>query len=193
MRHQKDSFKLGRHTSHRKALMRNMVTSLILHEKIETTLAKAKIARRFAERMITLGKKGTLHARRQAAQFVYDPEAVSKLFDGLSARFKERSGGYTRIFKLGFRQGDAAPMAILEYLDRPAKPLKAEAPVKKVKAQKESKTVEKVEKKVPEKKAKEAPGKSTSPKRESKGGGKKSSAPKSGILSRLRGRSKKGA
>ena len=97
--------------------MRNLATSLVLHERIETTLPKAKELRRLAEHLVTLAKRGTLHARRQAAAIVQDSDAVKKLFnDGLGARFKDRPGGYTRIFKFGFRLGDGAPMAAIEYL-----------------------------------------------------------------------------
>ncbi|MBI1908708.1 MAG: 50S ribosomal protein L17 [Deltaproteobacteria bacterium] len=128
MRHLVDNKKFGRMGSHRKALFRNLATSLILHERIETTLPKAKELRRTADRMITLGKKGSLHARRQALAYLQTPEAVAKLFDGLSARFKDRHGGYTRIFKLGFRRGDAAPMAMIEYLPGPEGRLKGGSP-----------------------------------------------------------------
>ncbi|HVA62227.1 MAG TPA: 50S ribosomal protein L17 [Terriglobales bacterium] len=116
MRHLNAGFKLGRNTSHRRALLRNLVTSLVLEERIQTTIPKAKAIRPLAERMITLGKRGSLHARRQAAGFLLDPLAVSKLFDQLSARFGDRAGGYTRIVKTGFRVGDNAPLAFIEFL-----------------------------------------------------------------------------
>jgi len=114
MRHRKLTVKLGRTSSHRKAMFRNMVTSFLRYEKIETTDTKAKELRRFAEKMITLGKRGDLHARRQALAYVRDREVVEKLFDQISSRFKERKGGYTRIIKTGYRVGDNAPMALVE-------------------------------------------------------------------------------
>lgn len=116
MRHLNKKVRLGRNTAHRIAMMRNMVTSLIECERIETTLAKAKQLRSLADQMITLGKQGSLHARRHALSTVRKKSAVSKLFSELATRFKGRAGGYTRIIKLGFRHGDGAPMAIVEYL-----------------------------------------------------------------------------
>lgn len=116
MRHQNAFRKLGRTSAHRLALFRNMVTSLILKDRIETTLPKAKELRRVADRMITLGKAGSLAARRKAAAFVRSPVAVQRLFSQLADRFKVRQGGYTRIIRLGDRHGDSAPMAIIEYL-----------------------------------------------------------------------------
>lgn len=127
MRHQVRKKRFGRTTSHRIAMFRNMVTSLILEERITTTVVKAKELRRFAEKMVTLAKTGTLHARRQAAAFVRTNDAVKKLFAELGPRFQERKGGYTRILKLGNRLGDGAPMAIIEYLGYQAKPKKAKA------------------------------------------------------------------
>lgn len=117
MQHQVAYRKLGRTTAHREALFRNMVVSLILRDRIETTLMKAKELRRVAERMVTLGKAGTLAARRLAAAMVQDPLALKKLFTSLAERFAARQGGYTRITRLGFRRGDCAPMAVIEYLD----------------------------------------------------------------------------
>lgn len=116
MRHLNAGYKLGRNTSHRRALLRNLVTSLVLEERIETTVPKAKAIRPLADRMITLGKRGSLHARRQAAAFLLSPQAVAKLFDNLSSRFGDRAGGYTRITKTGFRKGDNAELAFIEYL-----------------------------------------------------------------------------
>lgn len=127
MRHQVRKKRFGRTTSHRMAMFRNMVTSLIIEERITTTVVKAKELRRFAEKMVTLAKTGTLHARRQAAAFVRTNDAVKKLFAELGPRFQERKGGYTRILKLGNRLGDGAPMAIIEYLGYQAKPKKAKA------------------------------------------------------------------
>lgn len=122
MRHQVRKKRFGRTTSHRMAMFRNMVTSLIQEERITTTLVKAKELRRFAEKMVTLAKTGTLHARRQAAAFVRTNDAVKKLFAELGPRFQERQGGYTRIMKLGNRLGDGAPMAIIEYLGFQGRP-----------------------------------------------------------------------
>jgi large subunit ribosomal protein L17 len=116
MRHLNAGYKLGRNTSHRRALMRNLVTSLVVEERIQTTVPKAKAIRPLAERMITLGKRGNVHARRQAAAFLLDDGAVRKLFDTLAARFGDREGGYTRITKTGFRAGDNAEMAFIEFL-----------------------------------------------------------------------------
>ncbi len=114
MRHKVSGRKLGRSSSHRKALFRNMVTSLFEHGRIQTTDAKAKEVRRVAEKLITLGKRGDLHARRQALAYVRDRGVVAKLFDELSPRYAQRPGGYTRIVKLGNRRGDGAPVSILE-------------------------------------------------------------------------------
>jgi len=114
MRHRNAGRKLGRNASHRKALFRNMVTSLFEHERIQTTDAKAKEVRRVAEKLITLGKRGDLHARRQALSYVRSKAVVAKLFDDLAPRYAQRPGGYTRIVKLGFRRGDAAPVSVLE-------------------------------------------------------------------------------
>ncbi len=106
--------KLGRPTDHRKAMLRNQVTSLLRNGRIETTLHKAKETQRMAERMITLGKRGDLHARRQALAYIYDKEVVKELFEEIAPKYAERNGGYTRVLKLGPRRGDAAEMAILE-------------------------------------------------------------------------------
>jgi len=120
MRHRKRHGKLGRDSAHRKALMRNMVTSLLDHERVETTDAKAKELRRIADRMITLGKRGSLHARRRALSVIRDKAVAAKVFDDLAARFKERAGGYTRVLKVRTRVGDAAPMSIVELVEGPA-------------------------------------------------------------------------
>jgi len=114
MRHRVAGKKLGRTTPHRLMMFRNMVTSLLDKERIRTTLDRAKAVRPIAERMITLGKRENLHARRQALAFVKDPAVVSKLFDTLAPRFSQRNGGYTRIIRLGFRDGDGTQMAYLE-------------------------------------------------------------------------------
>lgn len=114
MRHQVKGRRLRRPTAHRMALLRNLVTSFLEKERVRTTLAKAKEARPLAEKMITLAKRGTLHARRQALAFVRKESAVTKLFDELGPRFAERPGGYSRIVKLGLRSGDGARLAMLE-------------------------------------------------------------------------------
>lgn len=114
MRHRIAGRKLGRTTSHRWAMLRNLVTSLLEHEKVKTTDAKAKELRPLAEKMIGLGKRGDLHARRQVLTVVRKAEVVRKLFDTISPRYQSRNGGYTRIVKLGFRSGDGAPVSIVE-------------------------------------------------------------------------------
>src|SRR5215212_238365 len=143
MRHQKKRIKLGRTAEHRKALLANQVCSLIEHERIKTTLAKAKAVRPLAERMVTLGKNGSLHARRTAMAVLRQKNAVKKLFDSIAPRSAERRGGYTRIVKLGPRRSDSALVAFLEWVDA--------APV----------TEEVVE---PKKKGKQKPSKSTADK-----------------------------
>jgi large subunit ribosomal protein L17 len=117
MRHRYRHGKLGRNASHRKALLRNMVTSLLAQERIETTDAKAKELRRVADKMITLGKRGDLHARRLALSVIRDRDVTAKVFDKLAERYKERPGGYTRVLKVRQRVGDAAPMSIVELVD----------------------------------------------------------------------------
>ena len=114
MRHLYDRAHLGRTAAHRKALLSNMSAALFLNKRLVTTLAKAKFARRFAERMITFARRGDLAARRHVSRYVRSPKAVQKLFDELGAHYKNRAGGYTRIIRLGNRTGDAAPMALLE-------------------------------------------------------------------------------
>ena len=114
MRHRRKGKKLGRTASHRKAMMRNLVTEFLDNERIVTTISKAKALRPVAEKMITLGKRENLHARRRALSFIRRKEVVYKLFDEIAPRFSERNGGYTRILRLGFRQGDQAEMALLE-------------------------------------------------------------------------------
>ena len=132
MRHQKKTIKLGRTAEHRKALLANQVCSLIEHQRIKTTLAKAKAVRPLAERMVTLGKNGSIHARRTALAALRQKNAVRKLFDDIAPRSAERNGGYTRIVKLGHRKSDSAPMAFIEWVDmaevleeKPAKEPKA--------------------------------------------------------------------
>ena len=118
MRHRMSGRKLNRTSTHRKAMFANMTVALLTHEQIVTTLPKAKELRRVADRIITLGKRGTLHARRQAAAFLRDDETVRKLFDALAERYKARNGGYTRVLRAGFRYGDNAPLAVIELVDR---------------------------------------------------------------------------
>ena len=119
MRHQKKTVKLGRTAEHRKALLANQVCSLIEHQRIKTTLAKAKAVRPLAEKMVTLGKQGSLHARRTALAVLRQKNAVKKLFDDIAPRSAERKGGYTRIIKLGQRKSDSAKVALLEWVDAP--------------------------------------------------------------------------
>jgi large subunit ribosomal protein L17 len=118
MRHRLSGRMLGRTSTHRMAMFANMTVSLLRHEQIVTTVPKAKDLRRFAERMITLGKRGDLHARRQAHAFLQDEVVVRKLFDAIATRYKERQGGYTRVLRAGFRYGDNAPLAVIELVDR---------------------------------------------------------------------------
>ncbi len=118
MRHGKSGRKLNRTASHRKAMFANMAAALIKHEQIVTTLPKAKELKPIADKLITLAKRGDLHARRQAISQIRDKDMVKKLFDVLGARYTERQGGYTRVLKAGFRYGDNAPMAVIELVDR---------------------------------------------------------------------------
>ncbi|MEY9532383.1 50S ribosomal protein L17 [Sinorhizobium fredii] len=118
MRHGKAGRKLNRTASHRKAMFANMAASLIEHEQIVTTLPKAKEIRPIVEKLVTLGKRGDLHARRQAISQIRDVSVVSKLFDAIASRYATRNGGYLRIMKAGFRQGDNAPLAVIEFVDR---------------------------------------------------------------------------
>lgn len=117
MRHNKSGKRLGRNTPHRAAMLRNMVTSLIEHEKITTTDARAKELRKVVDRMITLGKRGDLHARRQVLSVIRDQKVVAKLFDQVGPRYKDRPGGYTRIIKIGSRLGDNAPQSIIALVE----------------------------------------------------------------------------
>lgn len=118
MRHRKSGRKLNRNSSHRMAMFANMAASLIKHEQIKTTLPKAKDLRPIVEKLVTLGKRGDLHARRQALAQLSEKTIVDKLFSTIAERYEERAGGYTRVLKAGFRTGDAAPMAIIEFIDR---------------------------------------------------------------------------
>ncbi|MBP6819890.1 MAG: 50S ribosomal protein L17 [Ferrovibrio sp.] len=118
MRHRNAGRKLNKSSSHRRAMFGNMVAALIKHEQITTTLPKAKELKPLMDKLITLGKRGDLHARRQALAFIPEKSAVDKLFKTLNARYASRQGGYTRVLKAGFRYGDAAPMAVIELVDR---------------------------------------------------------------------------
>ncbi len=167
MRHQMRKRNFGRRPHQRKALMRGLADQLIEHERITTTLVKAKELRKVVEPLITLGKKGDLHSRRQAASVLYKKETVQKLFDGgIVERFKDRPGGYTRIYKGGIRRGDAAPMAIIELIpegDKPAKKKAKKTTQAKAASAKPAKTEEKKTKsatsKTVEKKAGKTPAK----------------------------------
>ena len=160
MRHQKKTLKLGRTAEHRKALLANQVCSLIEHRRIKTTLAKAKAVRPLAERMVTLGKNGSIHARRTAFSTLRHKDAVKKLFDEIAPRSTERNGGYTRIVRLGQRKSDSAAMAFIEWID--AVKVVEEKPAEEKKAKrKEAEAKPKPEKKAKpeEPKREEAPAK----------------------------------
>lgn len=165
MRHLKAGRKFGKTSAHRKALFRNLVGALIERERISTTLAKAKELRGKVERTITLGKKGTLHARRQAFKLAPQKEAVQKVFGTLAGRYANRPGGYTRIIKIGPRRGDNAPMVFIELVDR-----EGETPAPKKEVQKKTSMKKETKPKVTEKKAVE--------KKESKEDTRKKAEPK---------------
>jgi large subunit ribosomal protein L17 len=174
MRHQKKTVKLGRTAEHRKALLANQVCSLIEHQRIKTTLAKAKAVRPLAEHMVTLGKNGSIHARRTALAALRQKNAVKKLFEDIAPRSAERNGGYTRIVKLGQRKSDSAPMAFIEWVDilevveeKPADEKKAkrkEGEAKPKKAEPESAMPKQEEPAVKEEKPAEGPGPAEEPK-----------------------------
>lgn len=126
MRHLKDGRKLNRSAAHRKALMRNLVKALLQREQIRTTDAKAKELRRWADRIVTLGKRNTVHARRLAFSYLGSRKLVQHLFNEVAPRFQGRAGGYTRVLKLGLRRGDAAPLSIVEFTERGEKKAKTE-------------------------------------------------------------------
>ncbi|MCX6934601.1 MAG: 50S ribosomal protein L17 [Verrucomicrobia bacterium] len=151
MRHRRNTLKLGRTSQHRDSMLANLVGSLIRHERVRTTVARAKAARPVAEKLVTLGKKGTLHHRRKAIAALHETDLVHKLFAEIAPRFKDRAGGYTRILKLGPRFGDAAPIALLEWVVRPLPEAEIEVAgtKEKVKAVKDAKPTKpaKVEKK----------------------------------------------
>lgn len=126
MRHRRNDIKLGRPSSHRRHMLANLVCSLIEHNQVRTTLAKARAARSLAERCVTLGKKGTLHHRRRAVALLRQRKAVKRLFSDIAPRFQQRNGGYTRIVKIGPRLGDAAEMALLQWVEGVAEPTTAQ-------------------------------------------------------------------
>jgi large subunit ribosomal protein L17 len=159
MRHQKKTIKLGRTAEHRKALLANQVCSLIEHERIKTTLAKAKAVRPLAEKMVTLGKNGSLHARRTALAVLRQKNAVKKLFDNIAPRSATRNGGYTRIIRLGQRKSDSASVAFIEWVD--AAPVTEEKPVEEKPAKPQKQPAPVVEEKKPE----AAPAEKAKPKR----------------------------
>ena len=169
MRHRKAGKKLNRTGSHRTAMFRNMVTSLFEHGRIQTTDAKAKELRRWADRMVTLAKRGDLHARRQALAVMRDKTVVHKLFEEATDRFGDRVGGYTNVFKIGRRRGDAAPISLVELVT--AKPKKEEK-------KKKTKTAKKVKEKAEEKAPAKAKEKATRKKAETADKGAKAAAPK---------------
>ncbi len=166
MRHRVAGRKLSRHTQHRELMFRNMLVSLLQYERIRTTLAKGKELRNWADRIITLGKKGTLHARRQAFALLRNEGVVKKLFDEIAPKFKDREGGYTRVYKLGWRQGDGAPLSLVELVTFSHPEEKKKSTIKKAKeaigkvtskkkAKKEEKETSKEKKTKPEKKPSE--------------------------------------
>jgi len=168
MRHRVAGRKLSRHSQHRKLMFRNMLVSLLQHERIKTTLAKGKELRGWVDRIISLGKKGTLHARRQAFAILREKEIVKKVFEEIVPRLKDREGGYTRIYKMGWRQGDGAPLSLIELVtfapekekkkstvEKAKRVLEKVTPKRKAKEGEKEKEKEKKEKKVEKKKGKE--------------------------------------
>jgi large subunit ribosomal protein L17 len=146
MRHRVAGRKLSRHTQHRELMFRNMLVSLLQHERIKTTLAKGKELRSWADRIISLGKQGTLHARRRAFAFLRNEGIVKKLFDEIAPKLKNREGGYTRVFKLGWRQGDGAPLSLVELVTFSHPEEKKKSTMKKAKEVLEKVTPRKKEK-----------------------------------------------
>jgi large subunit ribosomal protein L17 len=163
MRHQKKTVKLGRTAEHRKALLANQVCALIEHQRIKTTLAKAKAVRPLAEKMVTLGKKGSIHARRNALATLRQKTAVKKLFDQVAPRSTDRNGGYTRIVRLGRRKSDSAPMAFIEWVD--AQLVEEKAAEEGAPKQKKEKAVEAKEPAPEPKESAPVPGEESKPKR----------------------------
>lgn len=158
MRHKRVGRKLGVVTKHRRAMLRNMITDLLRHEKIKTTDTRAKELRRVAEKTITIAKEGTLHARRKAASIVRDKEVLKKLFDEIAKKYRDRPGGYTRIIKLGIRRGDNAPISLVELVEETSEPKrkkKSKAAPKKQQPKTEPSKTEKAEVKSQKKEAAE--------------------------------------
>jgi large subunit ribosomal protein L17 len=146
MRHRNAGFKLGRNTSHRRALLRNLVTSIIIEDRVETTVAKAKAVRPLVEKMITLGKKGDLHSRRQALAFLTTDDSVTRLFEVVAPRYGDRQGGYLRIVKAGFQKGDGAEKAFIELLGAEAQLDEKRQKRDEIKAKKRAELAEALEK-----------------------------------------------
>jgi len=182
MRHRVAGRKLSRHTQHRELMFRNMLVSLLQHERIKTTLAKGKELRSWADKIISLGKRGTLHARRRAFSLLRDKGIVKKLFDEIAPKFKDRQGGYTRVYKLGWRQGDAAPLSLVELVTYAPPEEKKKSTITKAKEVLEKvtpKKKEKIEKKEKVKeKAKEKPKEKEKEKKEKKVKKEEKEAPK---------------
>jgi large subunit ribosomal protein L17 len=155
MRHRVAGRKLSRHTQHRELMFRNMLVSLLQYERIKTTLAKGKELRSWADKMISLGKQGTLHARRRAFALLRDKGIVKKLFDEIAPKFKDRQGGYTRVYKLGWRQGDGAPLSLVELVTYAVPEEKKKSTLKKAKEVLEKVTPKKKEKEEKKEKEKE--------------------------------------
>jgi large subunit ribosomal protein L17 len=175
MRHRVAGRKLSRHTQHRELMFRNMLVSLLQHERIKTTLAKGKELRNWADRIISLGKKGTLHARRQAFALLRNEGIVKKLFDEIAPKFKDREGGYTRVYKFGWRQGDGAPLSLVELVTFSHPEEKKKSAIKKAKEVLEKVTPKKKGKEEKEKKKEKEKGKE---KKEKKGKKEEKEAPK---------------
>jgi len=190
MRHRVAGRKLSRHTRHRELMFRNMLVSLLQHERIRTTLAKGKELRSWADEIISLGKQGTLHARRRAFDLLRDRGTIQKLFDEIAPKFKDREGGYTRIYRLGWRQGDGAPLSLVELvtfahpeekkkstITKAKEVLEKVTPKKKEKGEKIEKGKEKVKEK-PKEKPKEKAEKAKEEKKEKKAKKEEKEAPK---------------
>jgi len=190
MRHRVAGRKLSRHTRHRELMFRNMLVSLLQHERIRTTLAKGKELRSWADKIISLGKQGTLHARRRAFDLLRDRGTIQKLFDEIAPKFKDREGGYTRIYRLGWRQGDGAPLSLVELvtfahpeekkkstITKAKEVLEKVTPKKKEKGEKIEKGKEKVKEK-PKEKPKEKAEKAKEEKKEKKAKKEEKEAPK---------------
>jgi large subunit ribosomal protein L17 len=155
MRHRVAGRKLSRHTQHRELMFRNMLVSLLQHERIKTTLAKGKELRSWADKIISLGKQGTLHARRRAFALLRDKGIVKKLFDEIAPKFKDREGGYTRVYRLGWRHGDGAPLSLVELVSYAPPEEKKKSTIKKAKEVLEKVTPKKKEKVEKKEKGKE--------------------------------------